>query len=336
MDNSLSLRSPGNEIQIPIEFRNRSFAIRAHVRQVSDMTSRTNVAAGDNGELAVRTVVYVEDEIENASMDVWEMTTDGTPFFRTLTTNFIDPGQSWPFWPHRTTLIRKYQKDRPWTVVELSRKFQDMRNPFGMIDQFLLTIGFEDECESLTLLGVEPQTLLDLGLVVVDESGDVVFGQEEFEVTGLREEPPAAATSGNSQIPAVLPPENGGQLPDACEVEPGEEIQAVPEIVEESNVDSLTVHDGLVVTARSTVKLLRDACRWYGVSQAGSKGRMFERCKAAHETALKRRLIEAAQDQYRSLQHAEGVSVPPQPSDRDRSLHDLTHTHHINHGTSFV
>ena len=44
-------------------------------------------------------------------------------------------------------------------------------------------------CESLTLLGVEPQTLLDLGLVVVDESGDVVFGQEEVEVTGLREEP---------------------------------------------------------------------------------------------------------------------------------------------------
>ena len=117
-------------------------------------------------------------------------------------------------------------------MVELSRKFQDMRNPFGMIDQFLLTIGFEDECESLTLLGVEPQTLLDLGLVVVDESGDVVFGQEEFGVTGLREEPPAAAAeaSGSSQIPAVLPPENGGQLPYACEVEPGEEIQAVPDL----------------------------------------------------------------------------------------------------------
>ena len=52
----------------------------------------------------------------------------------------------------------------------------------------------------------------------------------------------------------------------------------MPEIVEEFNVDSLTVHDGLVVTARSTVKLLRDVCRWYGVLQAGSKGRMFERC----------------------------------------------------------
>jgi hypothetical protein len=44
-----------------------------------------------------------------------------------------------------------------------------------MIDQFLLTVGFEDECECLTLLGVEPQTLLELGLVAVDEGGDVIF-----------------------------------------------------------------------------------------------------------------------------------------------------------------
>ena len=90
-------------------------------------------------------------------------------------------------------------------MAEFSRNFQEMRNPCGMIDKFLLTIGFEDECESLTLLGVEPQTLLDLGLVVVDESGDVVFGQEEVEVTGLREEPRAAATSGNSHNPCSSP-----------------------------------------------------------------------------------------------------------------------------------
>ena len=57
------------------------------------------------------------------------------------------------------------------------------------------------------------------------------------------------------------------------------------------------------------------------------KAACFERCKAAHETALKRSLIEAAQHQYKSLQHdADPVAVPPQPSDRDRSLHELTHT----------
>ena len=60
-----------------------------------------------------------------------------------------------------------------------------MSNPFGMIDKFLLTIGFEDECESLTLLGVETQTMLDLGLVVVDKQVTwcVVFGQDEFDVS---------------------------------------------------------------------------------------------------------------------------------------------------------
>ena len=29
-----------------------------------------------------------------------------------------------------------------------------------MIDQFLITVGFEDECVSLTLLGVQPQTVV--------------------------------------------------------------------------------------------------------------------------------------------------------------------------------
>ena len=108
------------------------------------------------------------------------------------------------------------------------------------------------------------------------------------------------------------------------EVEPGEEIEAVPKVVEQSEVDSLTIHEDLVVTAHSTVKLLRDACRWLGISQAGSKSKMFERCKEAHELALRRSLVEAAQEQYRSIRlDAEPVPVP---RDQDRSLHELTHT----------
>ena len=85
----------------------------------------------------------------------------------------------------------------------------------------------------------------------MDEAGDVIFGQEEFEVSGLRDEVPATANEPSSgfQVPAVLPPENLYQMLDVAEVEPGEEIEAVPEVVEESNVDSLTIHDELVVTA---------------------------------------------------------------------------------------
>ena len=127
LNDRLSLQSPGKEISIPVEYKNRSFAIKAHVRQVSDVLPGTVMAADDNDELMVRTVMYAEDEIDNAPMDTWEMTADGTPFMKTITTNFVGPEGVWPFWPYRTTLIRKFQKDRPWTVVELSRKFKDMR-----------------------------------------------------------------------------------------------------------------------------------------------------------------------------------------------------------------
>eukprot|EP00435_Cladocopium_sp_Y103_P067671 s701_g30.t1 len=299
-----SLQSPGKEINIPVEYKSRSFAIKAHVRQVSD------VAADVNDEHVVRTVVYVEDEIEDAPMDSCKMTSDGTPFFRTITTSFVDPEQVWPFWPYRTTLIRKFQKDRPRTVVELSRKCKDMRKPFGMIDQFLLTIGFEDECESLTLLGVEPQTLLEMGLVAVDESGDVVFGQEDLAVSGLRDEFPSSSAAVGPQVPVVLPPDDGGQHRQVPEIEAGEEIQATPDIEFVEENESLTSHDDLVVTASSTIKLLRDACRWLGISEAGSKQRMFDQCKKAKELALRRSLIESAQEQYKSQNMLRFLSNP--------------------------
>ena len=39
----LSLMSPGDEIRIPIEYRNKSFAIKAHVRQIVETTSSKSV-----------------------------------------------------------------------------------------------------------------------------------------------------------------------------------------------------------------------------------------------------------------------------------------------------
>jgi hypothetical protein len=140
-------------------------------------------------------------------MNTWEMTSDGTPFFRTVTTDYVNPENVSPYWHYRTTLIRKYQKDRTWTVVELSRKFKDIRQPFGMFDQFLITVGFECECESLTLLGVQPQTLLELGLVMTDGGGDVLCDQEELQGTSLRRELPASkpSTSLRRGLPASKP-----------------------------------------------------------------------------------------------------------------------------------
>ena len=319
--------SPGDEIRIPIEYRNKSFAIKAHVRQVVEEAPSTSVVGGDADSLQVRTVVLAPDGVDEAPMESWEMLPDGTPFFKSITTNYLDPRGMWGrYWPYRTTLIRKHQgEDKHWTVVEVSSKFRDRRSPFGMIDQFLLTIGYDADCETLTLIGVEPHTLLDLGLVAVNEAGDVMFDHDDEMIGGLREELPAEQP--RKPVPEVLPPMPEDIPVPAQDVEAGDEIEAVPEILVDGPADSVTIHDDLVVTPTSSIKLLRDACKWLRISQAGSKVRMFNRLQRARDLAIKRSVVEAAKDQYRQqYPEVHSIPLPPQPSEKDRAEHMLTHT----------
>ena len=80
------------------KYRSRSFAIKAHVRQVVEMASRTDMAAdGDGGQLVVRTVVCASDEVDGAPMDQWEMTVtaDGTSYFKAMITDCVNPRPAW-------------------------------------------------------------------------------------------------------------------------------------------------------------------------------------------------------------------------------------------------
>lgn len=88
--------------------------------------------------------------------------------------------------------------------MEVSTKFMERRSPFGMTDPFLLTMGFDAGCETLTILGVEPQTLLDLGLVVVNESGDVILEHDDM-IDGLRDELPAEQFKPEQPKQSILP-----------------------------------------------------------------------------------------------------------------------------------
>lgn len=177
----------------------------------------------------------------------------------------------------------------------------------------------------MTLLGFEPQTLLDFGLVAVGDEGDVVFNQEDLVVTGLRDEQPSSGAAASSKVPDVLPPDDGGQHRVIPEVEAGDEIQAAPDVQLEMEDESLTVHEDLNITPTSSVKVLRDACKWSGVSQSGSKKRMFDRCKKAMEETYRRSILESAQERFRA-QNLDAVPVvaPPQPSDHARAIHNLT------------
>ena len=92
-------------------------------------------------------------------------------------------------------------------------------------------------------------------------------------------------------------------------------------------VESVKIHDDLVVTPTSSIKLLRDGCKWLGISQAGSKGRMFDRTVKARDLAIKLSIVEVAQEQFRSKQpEVVSVPIPPQPRDKDRKDHEMTHT----------
>ena len=113
----------------------------------------------------------------------------------------------------------------------------------------------------------------------------MIFGQEEdFVVTGLRDEQPSySKEASSSKVPDVLPPDDGEQHREIPEVEAGEEIQAAPDVRLEMEDEELKIHEDLVIIPTSSVKLLRDACRWLGISQSGSKRRMFDRCKKSME-----------------------------------------------------
>ena len=41
------------------------------------------------GQLVVRSVVCVSDEIDGAPMDQWEMTSEGTPYCKAMTRDYV-------------------------------------------------------------------------------------------------------------------------------------------------------------------------------------------------------------------------------------------------------
>ena len=87
--------------------------------------------------------------------------------------------------------------------------------------------------------------------------------------------------------------------------------------------DEIVINE-IVLKPTSSVQDLHAAAKFLGVSQAGSKSRMFERICSCHILALRRRSLELAEQAY--VQEA----VPPrastrQPSERERRLHEITH-----------
>ena len=258
----LVLTDPNDEVNIPVHFRNKSFAIRVHVRAAE---------AGQelDDALEVRAVVAIYDEVENEEINSWGTTSDGGPFYKTMGSNYVDPRPVWGrHYKYRTTLIRVHGgEDRNWFLVELSEEFMRKEDPFGYIEGCLVEMGGL-ECEILNMLGITEHGVESIGVLLKGEGeGEQPFcpisprltPEEQMDV-----ESPPGLQEGPRGGPDGVPPEY--------------------EIQEEAQLESVRIYDDFEVTAESKVKDLRTACAWLGISQSGGKQRLLGRIREAHVT----------------------------------------------------
>ena len=81
------------------------------------------------------------------------------------------------------------------------------------------------------------------------------------------------------------------------------------------------------LTRYSMIRDLRSACRYLGVSQAGSKEKLFNRIVETNKIASRRQALEVAQRQYEGEMVQAEVVQPAMrlPTAHERKLHEATH-----------
>ena len=125
----------------------------------------------------------------------------------------------------------------------------------------------------------------------------------------------------NQEIQVRKPP--GLSQPDPLGAK---EPAAALEDVAFPEIESVELDDGLILTCESPVKDLRAGCRLLGISQAGSKVKMFERIKN-YVQSMRRAAVDMARAEYQREEHPAQPAhlAARQPTQRERSLHELTH-----------
>ena len=200
--------------------------------------------------------------------------------------------------------------------------------PFGLIDECIFNM--DGECEILTILGVEEHGF--------EEFGDLL--DEDEEVDGPLRLPDSQPQEQQPAVPVEQRQDvsQGAVSSEAIQVrEPpglslqdplgGEEPAAALADVAFPEIESVELDDGLILTCESPVKDLRAGCRLLGISQAGSKGKMFERIKKSYVQGMRRAAIDMARAEYQREEHPAQPAhlAARQPTQRERSLHELTH-----------
>ena len=204
----------------------------------------------------------------------------------------------------------------------MTQRFMHRDEPFGLIEACLFSM--DGECEILTIFGVEEYGLEEFGdLLGEDEEVDGAQRQEQQPVVPAEQVEDVSQGAISSEAIQVREPPGLSQ-PDPLG---GEEPAAALEDVAFPEIEFVELGDGLILTCESSVKDFRAGCRLLGISQAGSKGKMFEGIKRSYVQGMRRAATDMARADFQREEHLAQPAhlAARQPTQRERSLHGLTH-----------
>ena len=120
----LSLLPPDDSIRVPVFYKKKSLAIRAHLRCVQEVQPQEEEAD------VVRAITQLNENFNLDRLNMWQTTTDGAPYLLTKRSRFADPRPVFGgLWNYRSTFYRKVGEGR-WYIAEIGNKFMDMEEPF--------------------------------------------------------------------------------------------------------------------------------------------------------------------------------------------------------------
>lgn len=283
------LRHRESGISIAMSFRNDSLVVEGQIRQIQVPIQQVST---------VNVKEYPEADIPISWREAkggWQTTALNHPMCRSNGLFFIDPVERFLVteFPYRTTLA---YDGTAWHVVELCKKIFDM-------DDRALSIGARG---AVTLLTPEILSPEQMGFMVHEDPTSTSSAQASA---------PAQRMDDQVEI-AGNPPVD--RRPDA-QLVPASNVQVVPDR------SSITVN-GVNLTTNSTIKLLRAACGYCGVSQSGSKLKLFNKLLEFYD----RRQLELSQEVAASAAESLPVMKVQVPVERPDDP-KLIAEHEVNH-----
>ena len=237
------LESPDQNLRVPVVHQRNSLAIRADVCRVVMAEDETIFSPHAH----VRAIVELEDRSRpEAPRNNQRLVPDGNPYMRSVGDRFVDPRPVWAGnFGYRAALVQKRSlasEDHGWHVVEVSRKYLGLDDPFGVIPD-LESYAQGEEVIILTILSEKEECLARFGSLLA-AGGYTMEDPYEPPHRGEPGEPEGMAIEGLVIEPILdegRDEVSGREIPEFQEIAPALQEDAEAELIRVNAVDVPTI-----------------------------------------------------------------------------------------------